>query len=691
MATFEESVAEQKKLHEFRLQQIQEEVDERLAAEKRITEEKTIALKAQREAILTAMEEEKAANGSSSEDYKKLLAEEKALKGEIRTEEENFFTRRSTELDKEEKKAKKRHGAAISRIRLTQAAYEGIKGVVSSTFELLKQTVLEGEKVAQTFRRSTGGSRAFVEELTVARRELAFFGKGTAEAEQMLMTLNEGFTDFQRLSTDQSEDLIMLTTTMGQLGFGTDVMADSMNMLVGQFDMGVGAIEEFSLTIAGTAKNMGMDPGALGKQTIELAGNLSRLGPRAVGTALEFAKLERQFGVSAESLLQFSDKFDTFDSAQDTVGQLNATFGTTLNSMDLMAMKEEERAVFLMDNLKQQGVNFKQLSKFQRQNLAEVTGMNVADLDRLSNSRKAFDTEMMARKKAEETGIKFMSITDKIKGFFQQMTINAAPLINALIKLGDEVMTKLLLNTRDANRAFTDLTGNIIEPLGVFLFDTGKYIFETLIPGLQKMAVSAIPLVKQAFQDLQPFFNGVKEIFGMILSGDFEGAMGKFKAAAFPVLKSLGSAIADGLKSAIGAKLQGAKDYLMGGSIGGAAAGAASGAAIGSFIPFLGTAIGGLIGGLGGYFMGMAGGGPAPYSGTVMTGERGPEMMNVPRGAYVTSNAMMRHGVTPPGATAAAATNTSGRGATINMYMDGKKISSAVMARINEENNIVMA
>ena len=52
---------------------------------------------------------------------------------------------------------------------------------------------------------------------------------------------------------------------------------------------------------------------------------------------------------------------------------------------------------------------------------------------------------------------------------------------------------------------------------------------------------------------------------------------------------------------------------------------------------------------------------------------------------------MMRHGVTPPGATAAAATNTSGRGATINMYMDGKKISSAVMARINEENNIVMA
>ncbi len=112
MATFEESVAEQKKLHEFRLKQIQEEVDERLAAEKRITEEKTIALKAQREAILTAMEEEKAANGSSSEDYKKLLAEEKALKGD---------SGKSIDLDKAEDLDRLMETYVAKKFRITQA------------------------------------------------------------------------------------------------------------------------------------------------------------------------------------------------------------------------------------------------------------------------------------------------------------------------------------------------------------------------------------------------------------------------------------------------------------------------------------------------------------------------------------------------------------------------------------------
>ena len=57
----------------------------------------------------------------------------------------------------------------------------------------------------------------------------------------------------------------------------------------------------------------------------------------------------------------------------------------------------------------------------------------------------------------------------------------------------------------------------------------------------------------------------------------------------------------------------------------------------------------------------------------------------------MTSNNMMRHGVTPPGASATTSSGAGTKGATINMYMDEKKISSAVMARINEENNIVMA
>ena len=62
------------------------------------------------------------------------------------------------------------------------------------------------------------------------------------------------------------------------------------------------------------------------------------------------------------------------------MSKLNATFGTQLNTIELMKMSETDRALAVMDNLKAQGVQFDQLSKFQKRNLAEITGLEVADL-----------------------------------------------------------------------------------------------------------------------------------------------------------------------------------------------------------------------------------------------------------------------------------------------------------------------
>ena len=80
-------------------------------------------------------------------------------------------------------------------------------------------------------------------------------------------------------------------------------------------------------------------------------------------------------------------------------------------------------------------------------------------------------------------------------------------------------------------------------------------------------------------------------------------------------------------------------------------------------------------------------GGFAHQGGTTMVGERGPELLSLPRGAYVTNNEMMRAGVTPP---AAQAVNPSGGGiggkGEIHLYMDSKKFASAVIDNINQRN-----
>ena len=86
-----------------------------------------------------------------------------------------------------------------------------------------------------------------------------------------------------------------------------------------------------------------------------------------------------------------------------------------------------------MNNLKAQGVQFDQLSKFQKRNLAGITGLEVADLKRLSVSREAFETERMEREEAEKRGKDYLSLMDKIKGFFQKMVLDVSPLVTSLM------------------------------------------------------------------------------------------------------------------------------------------------------------------------------------------------------------------------------------------------------------------
>ena len=238
---------------------------------------------------------------------------------------------------------------------------------------------------------------------------------------------------------------------------------------------------------------------------------------------------------------------------------------------------------------------------------------------------------------------------------------------------------------------WADLSKEVLGPFGEYLFSTGKFLFENIIPGLQNMADAAIPKVIGALQKMMPFLNTMKDVFGMLIEGDFEGAFGKFSAAVAPMIAGIGKAVYSAIK-----EVAQSKKVRTGLALGGLASGALMGAKIGLIGGPMGAALGASFGALAGTVLGAFGpqmmqhGGVA-HGGMTMVGEKGPELLNLPRGAFVTSNNMMRHGVTPPGASSTTSSGAGAKGATINMYMDGKKISSAVMARINEENNIVMA
>lgn len=150
----------------------------------------------------------------------------------------------------------------------------------------------------------------------------------------------------------------------------------------------------------------------LAKDLAESSTYMARFGKEGQQTLVTGAAWARKYTISLDQLRKSVEGLDAFDEAAKTASKLNATFGTMINSMDLMLEDDPaKRLEMIRQQFLAQGTTFDKLTPKQRRYLSETLKLTEDQTAALLSSKNAGESyadfqEKAAKKEKAELSAK---------------------------------------------------------------------------------------------------------------------------------------------------------------------------------------------------------------------------------------------------------------------------------------------
>jgi len=364
-------------------------------------------------------------------------------------------------------------------IRVLQAVMEGIVGAV-----------LLFDKLGASIAKTTGHGREFAQQYIDVASTLDATGTTLAEQVEMMNELGSSLRHVGGMSLETMGDFANLGITAKRLGMDIQDLTEITKFQT----VGLGrSTEEVTQSISNLNKaavTMGMDFSDLSKQFVSTQGTFAVFGNRSEKVFLRTMSAARQLGVEMSDVVQLADQFKTFDSAADSVADLNFIMGGQfLDSLELMELRAQGPDAVLRkikDTFDATGKSFETMSFHEQEALAEAAGMQV---DKARNF--------------------FMG---KVEEDSQTAVEQATQSFNEFAKRGRETMTimerigKIAMSVaQQLAKAFgfdKFATGNIEELLTKFETFAAKDLMGKVIPIIRDDIVPMLKTIASAFSSL---------------------------------------------------------------------------------------------------------------------------------------------------------------------------------------------
>ena len=327
-----------------------------------------------------------------------------------------------------------------------------VQNLALSTLTKIGEVTISFVKAADQARAAlaaaTGLGYEFTGVMIDAQKEGNLFGVTMESASKAITSLVSGTTDFVNLSSAQQQALTLTNAKMQRLGVSAEessLLFQNMTQALGMSAMGA---NELSIQLATMGNQLGISAGQMVKDFNQSLSVLAVYGDRAPQVFSKLAAAAKAAGVEVSTLLSLAGKFDTFDSAAQSVAQLNAVLGTQLSTTEMLLATEEERIETLIESVQMGDVQFDQLDRFTQKAVAasvgitdmaeanKIFGMSLGEYQKYSmQMEKSAD----AQAKLDAAVAKTVPVFDKFKLLIAELAIAVQPTLEILGSLADSV------------------------------------------------------------------------------------------------------------------------------------------------------------------------------------------------------------------------------------------------------------
>jgi len=305
------------------------------------------------------------------------------------------------------------------------------------------------DKSIVAFRKATGAIGNYGQVIVDVERSMYNAGVTTDEAGAAMTSLFNNMTDFTMMGQSTKTMLVQNVALMSELGINSETTSKNMQFMTKV--MGSSNKEAINMTreLHTFAQDLGVSSDKMASDFEKMGPMIAALGDKGVDAFRQLEVQAKKTGLAVDTLVQVADGFDTFKSAADHVGKLNAILGGPyLNTLEMVSeVDPSKRMEILSENVRAAGLSWDSMSYYQKKALTQQLGLNnemelamflSGDLEKAQGPAKsaAQMKELLAQTQ------KFNTVADEFKQFMMSLAISMSPLID-IIKQTLDGLTKM--------------------------------------------------------------------------------------------------------------------------------------------------------------------------------------------------------------------------------------------------------